>query len=91
MLIQTFSFVSQNEANIAITRVGCNAGLVKLPFEKSLLNLAKSTHFFLKVDDDLFQSLVSAQRLDCKSLKWVCGPKSLSKLELITLIMNLQI
>jgi len=86
-----FSFVSQNEANIAITRVGCNAGLVKLPFEKSLLNLAKSTHFFLKVDDDLFQSLVSAQRLDCKSLKWVCGPKSLSKSELITLITNLQI
>jgi hypothetical protein len=52
-----FSFVSQSEANVAITRVGSRAGTIKLSSQCSLLNLTKSTHYFLKVDNDFLKPL----------------------------------
>jgi hypothetical protein len=62
-----FSFVSQSEANVAITRVGSRAGMIKLSSQCSLLNLTKSTHYFLKVDNDFLKPLGFVRELSPES------------------------
>ena len=81
-----FSFVSPNEANVAITRVGSSTGMIKLSSQFNLFNLTKHTHYFIKANDKLLIFLSSLDQLDYESSKWVCGAKSMSKKELINIL-----
>ena len=85
-----FTFVNQATANVAITRVGAGAGSVKLNHEISLLELSRTTHWFIKVDNNLSNLLHNTRQLECESMNWVVGPKSISKPELILLLNRLQ-
>ena len=81
-----FTFVKQAKANIAITRVGSQTGIIKLNHQVSIIGLSKSTHWFIKADEHLFKLLSTIQQLKCESVEWVIGPKSLSKTELTSLL-----
>jgi len=85
-----FSFVDQSQANIAITRVGAHAGKIWLNSETNLLELSKTTHFFIKSDENLVNLLKPGKQIKCESVNWVVGPKSLAKTELISILNKIQ-
>jgi hypothetical protein len=63
-----FSFVDQVKANVAISRVGSNAGRVKLAMQYDFDNLNVNTHFFLQVNNALLSHLKSIEQLRCTSM-----------------------
>ena len=85
-----FSFVAPSQANIAITRVGANAGKIRLVNETNLLNLSKTTHFFINSNENLVNLLKSVKQIKCESVNWVVGPMSLAKSRLISILNKMQ-
>ena len=76
-----YTFVKKEESHdISFRRVGVNAGII----DKQTSNKSIQSHYFIKFDieltDDLFKKL-SIIDYDCKN--HTCGPKSISKQELI--------
>jgi len=63
-----FSFVDQSQANIAITRVGAHAGKIWLNSKTNLLELSKTTHFFIKSDENLVNLLKPGKQIKCESV-----------------------
>jgi predicted RNA methylase len=75
-----FEFVSKQEANFAIQRVGVAAGKVK----KECSNLALSSHYFIKADNNIYNLF---NKIDWSSVKYnTAGNPSISKNELILLL-----
>lgn len=74
-----FEFVSKENADFAIQRVGMAAGKVKLDFK----NYAVSSHYFIKASKNVREVF---ERIDWSSVKWnTVGNPSISKTELIQL------
>lgn len=76
-----YKFVKKNENHdISFRRVGVNAGFIDKETEKK----SSQSHYFIKFDieltDELFEKLININ-YDCKNN--TCGPKSISKQELI--------
>ena len=69
--------------NIAIVRVGSNAGLIKKrDVESGFPNL--NTHYFLVFNVNSLQKLktICRWKVVVQESSWSCGPKSISKNEL---------
>lgn len=74
-----FCFVSKEEADFAIQRVGANAGRVKVDFEK----YAKASHYFLKSSLEIRKVF---EEICWKDVKFnTAGNPSISKKELVEL------
>lgn len=75
-----FSFVDKNEADFRIQRVGGNAGHAYLD-----LNAAASSNYFLKNSSNFSNDEIVdiINNLEYNEINWTCGPKSLSKDDLI--------
>lgn len=82
--------MEQSKANTAVTRVGSRVGTVKLIGKTNLSGLSKTTHWFIKSDKGLVNLLKPIKQLNCESVKWVVGPMSLAKPELIKLLNKIQ-
>jgi hypothetical protein len=74
-----FRFVEKTQANLAIRRVGVNAGK---PFLDT--NVSEQSHYFIHVEnpDELFKKI----NKDLFSHNDTTGPRSISKNELISII-----
>lgn len=79
---ELFEFVQKEESNLAIRRVGVNAGTPYLRTEVS-----KESHYFIKVDNPKF--LFSNLNKTLFSFGDTTGPRSISKNELITVVENI--
>ena len=86
LIPRTFSFVSKNESNVAIVRVGSATGAIKLASKYNWLLLNKNTHYFVKVEKRYLQTLSQLKCVNSESSNWVMGAKSISKSELIPLL-----
>ena len=85
-----FSFVDPSQANIAITRVGTHTGKIWLISNTNLLELSKTTHFFINSDNNLVNLLKGIKQIKCESVNWVIGPMSLAKTKLISILNKIQ-
>lgn len=75
---QHFSFVSKEEADFAIQRVGARAGKVKIDMD----NLAKASHYFIKQNNECVKEIF--ENIDWASIKnKTAGNPSIAKTELI--------
>jgi hypothetical protein len=79
---RNFQFDKKN-ANVAIVRVGSNAGLIKISTGFDISKLNKNTHYFLTVDKQLFIKLSKIKTMFIKGAVWTRGAKSIAKPELI--------
>ena len=52
-----FYFTLKVHANVAVTRVGCRAGALKLATVTNLQALNENTHYFLRADEELLRVL----------------------------------
>lgn len=75
-----FSFVDKNTADFRIQRVGGNAGCAYLD-----LDAAISSNYFLKNLSNFSNNEIVdiINNLEYNEINWTCGPKSLSKDDLI--------
>lgn len=78
LIPKTFTFVKKEEANVAIRRVGGNAGIAFL----DLADKSKSTHYFIKIDDPkTFVKKINS--LEWETRDYTVGPRSISMQEII--------
>ncbi len=75
-----FNFTTKDKADFRIQRVGGNAGKASLD-----LNYADSSNYFIKNNTtiDTKELVEEINKIQYEELGWTCGPKSLSKGELI--------
>lgn len=75
-----FDFTTKDKADFRIQRVGSNAGKASLN-----LNYAESSNYFIKnnTNIDTEELVEEINKIQYEELYWTCGPKSLSKSELI--------